>query len=37
MNEENDLDHNVEGDGVEGPVYCASRNKVVQVLISASR
>ena len=25
MNEENDWDHNVEGDAVEGPVVCVSR------------
>ena len=25
MNEENDWDHNVEGDAVEGPVDCVSR------------
>ena len=32
MNEENDLDRNVEGDGVEGPVVCVSREDVLQVL-----
>ena len=25
MNEENDWDHNVEADAVEGPVVCVSR------------
>ena len=34
MNEENDWDHNVEGDVVEGPVVCVSiEEEVVQVLI----
>ena len=28
MNEENDRDHNVEGDEVEGPVVCVSREEV---------
>ena len=32
MNEENDLDHNVEGDAVEGPVVCVSREEVLQEL-----
>ena len=32
MNEENDLDHNVEGDTVEGPVVCLSRKEVLQAL-----
>ena len=32
MNEENDWDHNVEGDAVEGPVVCISREEVLQVL-----
>ena len=32
MNEENDLDYDVEGDAVEGPVVCASREEVVQAL-----
>ena len=32
MNEENDPDHNVEGDAVEGPLVCASREGVVEVL-----
>ena len=32
MNEENDLDHNVGGDAVEGPVVCVSREKVLQAL-----
>ena len=31
MNEENDWDHNVEGDAVEGPVVCVSR-EVLQAL-----
>ena len=25
MNEENDYDHNMEGDAIEGPVVCVSR------------
>ena len=29
MNEENDWDHNVEGDTVEGPVVRVSREEVV--------
>ena len=32
MNDENDWDHNVKGDGVEGPVVCVCRDDVVQVL-----
>ena len=32
MNEKNYLDHNVEGDAVEGQVVCVSREEVVQVL-----
>ena len=32
MNEENDWDHNVEGDAVEGPVVCVSRMEVLQTL-----
>ena len=32
MNEENDLDRNVEGDVVEGPVVCVSREEVLQAL-----
>ena len=32
MNEENDWDHNVEGDAVEGPVVCVSRDEVLQAL-----
>ena len=32
MNEENDLDHNMEGDAVVGPVVCVSREEVLQVL-----
>ena len=29
MNEENDLDCNVEGDAVEGPVVCVGREEVL--------
>ena len=32
MNEENDWDRNVEGDVVEGPVVCVSREEVLQEL-----
>ena len=32
MNEENDWDHNVEGDAVEGPVVCVSREEVLHAL-----
>ena len=32
MNEENDWDHYVEGDAVEGPVVCLGREDVLQVL-----
>ena len=32
MNEENDWDHNVKGDAVEGPVVCLSREEVLQAL-----
>ena len=32
MNEENDWDRNVEGDTVEGPVVCKSREEVLQAL-----
>ena len=32
MNEENDLDRNVEGDAVEGPIACVSREEVLQAL-----
>ena len=32
MKVENDWDHNVEGDVVEGPVVCVSREEVLQVL-----
>ena len=32
MKEENDLDRNVEGDAVEGPVVCVSREEVLQSL-----
>ena len=31
-NEENDLHHNVEGDAVEGPAVCVSREEVKQAL-----
>ena len=30
MNEENDWDRNVEGDAVEDPIVCVSREKVLQ-------
>ena len=29
MDEENDWDHNVEGDAVEGPIVCVSREEVL--------
>ena len=32
MNEENDWDRNVDGDAVEGPVACVSREEVLQAL-----
>ena len=32
MNEENDWDRNSEGDAVEGPVVCVSREEVLQAL-----
>ena len=32
MNEENDWDHNVEGDAVEGPLVCVGRDEVLQAL-----
>ena len=32
MNNENDWDCNVEGDAVEGPVVCVSREEVLQAL-----
>ena len=32
VNEENDWDHNVEGDAVEGPVVCVGREEVLQAL-----
>ena len=32
MNEENDWDHNVEGDAVEGPFVCVGREEVRQAL-----
>ena len=31
-NEENDLDDNVGGDAVEGPVFCVSKEEVVYAL-----
>ena len=31
-NKENDWDHNVEGDAVEGPIDCIGRDKLVQAL-----
>ena len=32
MNEENDWDHNVEEDAVEGPVVCVSSEEVLQAI-----
>ena len=32
MNDENDCDHSVEGDAVEGPVVCVCREEVLQAL-----
>ena len=32
MNEENGWDHNVEGDAVDGPVVCVSREEALQAL-----
>ena len=32
MHEENDWDHNVDGDAVEGPVVCVSREEMLQAL-----
>ena len=32
MNKENDRDYNVEGDAVEGPVVCVSREELLQAL-----
>ena len=32
INEENDLDHNVEGDAIESPVESVSRDEVLQVI-----
>ena len=32
MDEANGWDHNVEGDAVEGPVVCVSREEVLQAL-----
>ena len=29
-NEENDWDHNMEGDAVEGPVICVGREEMLQ-------
>ena len=37
MNEENDWDHNMEGDAVEGPVVCVSRDEVLQTLNENSK
>ena len=30
MNEENDWDHNIDGDAVESPVLCVSREEDLQ-------
>ena len=32
MNDENDLDQDVEGDALDDPVACVSRNEVVKIL-----
>ena len=32
MNEENDCDHNVDGEAVEGSVVCVGREEVLQAL-----
>ena len=32
MDDENDWDSNVEGDAVEGPVVCVTREEVLQAL-----
>ena len=32
MNDENDWDHNVKGDAVEGPVLCVGREEVLHAL-----
>ena len=32
INEENDLDHDEEGDAVDGPVVCVGREEVLQTL-----
>ena len=32
MNVENDWDHNVDGNAVEGPVVCVGREEVLQAL-----
>ena len=32
MNEESNCDRNVEGDAVEGPVVCVSRDEVLQAI-----
>ena len=37
MNEENDLHHNMEGDAVEDPVDCVSREEVKQALNENSK
>ena len=34
MNEENDRDHSVEGDAVEGPVVCVRRDAVVVQVVN---
>ena len=36
-NEENHWNHNVEGDAVEGPVVCVSREEVLQTLHKTRR
>ena len=33
MNKENDWDHDMEGDAVEGPVVCVCREEVVQTFL----
>ena len=37
MNEENHWNHRVEGDAVEGPVVCVSREEVLQALYEMER
>ena len=32
INQKNDWDRNMKGDAVEGPVFCASREEVLQAL-----